>query len=249
MSLKKNNLYLFKPKVKKLKSVDPTHFLFIGNSYLYYGDGIHNHVKRMARSNKEFNKKNNAFMSITMSNGGLHEHSIDSYLTPGKLHIEEPFQVVILQEGSALGWDDDRLILFKKTISEYITKIRKAGGEPVLYMTHAYVKPHPLEDPKMTERLNKIYTEAGNEFNVFVIPVGLAFAEAYNRNREITLHKKFDGTHPSLLGSMLAASTVYASIFGNPIGNKYNYFGEIAENELSFIHRVAKDTVDQFYKD
>ena len=105
----KNDLYVYRPKIKSLKKSDPTHFLFIGNSYLYYGDGVHNHVKRMARLDKGFNSKKNAFMSITISNGGLHEHSLESYLTPGKLHINDPFNVVILQEGSALGWDGNRV--------------------------------------------------------------------------------------------------------------------------------------------
>ena len=36
-----------KPAVTKLKVENPTHLLFIGNSYLYYGDSLHNHVRRM----------------------------------------------------------------------------------------------------------------------------------------------------------------------------------------------------------
>ncbi len=245
--IKKNDFYTYKSKVKTLKNLDSTHFLFIGNSYLYYGDGVHNHVKRMARLNKVFNAKNNAFMSITISNGGLHEHSLESYLTPGKLHIKEPFDVVILQEGSALGWDKDREILFKKTISEYSKKIRKAGGEPVLYMTPAYVKPHDMANDGMTDRLNRIYTETANKHDLLVIPVGLAFAEAYRKKENIVLHKDFDGTHPSLLGSILASCTVFASIFGNPIGNKYNYFGKINEEDLNFVQNIAFETVRKYH--
>lgn len=242
----KNDLYVYRPKIKSLKKSDPTHFLFIGNSYLYYGDGVHNHVKRMARLDKGFNSKKNAFMSITISNGGLHEHSLESYLTPGKLHINEPFNVVILQEGSALGWDGNRESLFKNTISDYVRKIREAGGEPVLYMTPAYVKPHELANEGMTDRLNRIYTETANEHDLLVIPVGLAFAEAYKEKNDIELHKDFDGTHPSLLGSILASCTVYASIFGNPIGNQYNYFGKIGKEDLDFIQTIAFETVRKY---
>ena len=36
-----------KPKLTKLKVENPTHLLFVGNSYLYYGDSLHNHVRRM----------------------------------------------------------------------------------------------------------------------------------------------------------------------------------------------------------
>jgi hypothetical protein len=36
------------PQVKSLKGLKPNRILFVGNSYLYYNDSLHNHVKRMA---------------------------------------------------------------------------------------------------------------------------------------------------------------------------------------------------------
>ena len=36
------------PQVKSLKGLKPSRILFVGNSYLYYNDSLHNHVKRMA---------------------------------------------------------------------------------------------------------------------------------------------------------------------------------------------------------
>ena len=38
-------------------------------------------------------------------------------------------------------------------------------------------------------RLNRIYTETANEHDLLVIPVGLAFAEAYKEKNDIELHK------------------------------------------------------------
>ena len=35
------------PVVKAPQVDTPTHVLFVGHSYLYYGDSIHNHVQRM----------------------------------------------------------------------------------------------------------------------------------------------------------------------------------------------------------
>lgn len=35
------------PQVKTLKGLKPNRILFVGNSYLYYNDSLHNHVKRM----------------------------------------------------------------------------------------------------------------------------------------------------------------------------------------------------------
>ena len=35
-------------QIKSLKGLKPNRILFVGNSYLYYNDSLHNHVKRMA---------------------------------------------------------------------------------------------------------------------------------------------------------------------------------------------------------
>lgn len=236
-----------KPAVSKLKVANPTHLLFIGNSYLYYGDSLHNHVRRMAIAARIQPKKKMKYKSATISGSALHDHNIDSYLEPGKLRVKQPFQVVIMQGGSAVGWSKKRPPVFKKTAAEFAGKIRAAGGEPVLYMTHAYVKPHKRVDPGMTETLARIYTETGNAVGALVIPVGLAFAEAYQRNPEIKLHKPFDGSHPNLLGTILAANTVYAAIYGSPVGNPYDYFGKISKQDLAFVQQVAQDTTTKYY--
>ena len=133
------------------------------------------------------------------------------------------------------------------TVAEFAEKIRAAGGEPVLYMTQAYVKPHKRVDPGMTDKLNQIYTEAGNANNALVIPVGLTFAEAYKRKPDASFHKPFDGSHPNLLGTYLAAATVYASLYGDPVGNPYDYFGKISKDDMAFLRQVAQDTVTKYY--
>ena len=61
------------------------------------------------------------------------------------------------------------------------------------------------------------------------------------------LHKSFDGSHPSLLGTILAANTVYAAIYGSPVGNPYDYFGQIDRADLAFLQQVAQDTVTKYY--
>jgi lysophospholipase L1-like esterase len=235
------------PVVKKPAVENPARLLFVGNSYLYYGDSVHNHVRRMAIEAGLISAKDAKYKSATISGSALHDHNIDSYLEPGKLRVDDPFQVVILQGGSALGWSKKRPPEFKKTVAEFAAKIRAAGGEPVLYMTHAYVAPHKRTDPGMTAVLDQIYTETGNANNALVIPVGLAFAEAYARKPEVKLHKGFDGSHPSLLGTILAANTVYAALYGSPVGNAYDYFGEIGKEDLAFLQQVAQDTVTKYY--
>jgi len=237
-----------KPTVKRLSTPNPTHILLIGNSYLYYGDSVHNHVRRMVDAAGVHKERDLKYKSVTIGGGALHDHVIDSYLELGKLRVKGPFQVVILQGGSALGWSKKRPAVFKATVAEFAAKIRAAGAEPVLYMTHAYVAPHKRVDPGMTAKLEEFYVEAGNANGALVIPVGLAFAEAYKRRPDGRFHKDFDGSHPNLLGTYLAAATVFASIYGqSPVGNSYDYFGEISKEDAAFLQQVAWDTVTRFY--
>ena len=112
------------PTVKKFAVESPTHLLFVGNSYLYYGDSMHNHVRRMVIEAGLHTRKELKYKSATISGSALHDHNIDSYLEPGKLRVKKPFQVVILQEGSALGWSKKRPAVFKESVAALPRKSR-----------------------------------------------------------------------------------------------------------------------------
>jgi len=238
------------PSVKRLKVEKPQRLLFVGNSYLYYGDSVHNHVRRMVAAAGIYPEQQirRGYKSATISGSALFDHNIDSYLEPGKLRVTKPFQVVILQGGSALGWSRKRPAKFMETVAEFSRKIAAAGGETALYMTHAYVEPHKRVDPDMIRTLERLYVEAGNANGALVIPVGLAFAEAYKRRPGIKLHKSYDGSHPDLIGTYLAACVVFASLYGqSPVGNTYDYYGKIDKEMAAFLQKVADDTVRKFY--
>ena len=236
------------PSVKALTNASPTHVLFVGNSYLYYGDSLHNHVRRMVIAAGINTAKGLKYKSAMISGSALHDHNIDSYILNDKLRVKKPFDVVILQEGSALGWSKKRPGVFKNTATEFAAKIAAAGGETALYMTHAYVAPHKRFDPAMTATLAKHYTEVGNAVDALVIPVGLAFEEAYRQRPDLQLHKTFDGSHPNLMGTYLAAATVFASLYGqSPVGNPYDYYGQIDKGMAMFLQEVAQKTVTEYY--
>jgi hypothetical protein len=100
----------------------------------------------------------------------------------------------------------------------------------------------------MINDIASLYIEAGNEIGALVILVGLAFEEAYRRKHNIKLHKAFDGSHSDFAGTYLASAPVFASIYGiSPVGNNYDYYGEIEADTLLFLQTVAQDTVTKFY--
>ncbi|MGH6621729.1 MAG: DUF4886 domain-containing protein [Alphaproteobacteria bacterium] len=236
------------PTVKPAAADTPKRVLFVGNSYLYYGDSLHNHVRRMAAAVDAKNEKQYRYKSATISGSALHHHNIAAYLESGKLGIKEPFEVVVLQGGSGSVSSDERRGAFAATVADFDKEIKKHGARTALYMTHAYVKPHKKADPNMIRDIEKLYVETGNKVGALVIPVGLAFEEAYKQRPDMKLHKQFDGSHPDLIGTYLAACVVFASLYDrSPVGNPYDYYGAIDKDTALFLQKVADKTVRGFY--
>ena len=51
----------------------------------------------------------------------------------------------------------------------------------------------------------------------------------------------------TLLGTILGAYTVYATLYGkSPVGNTYNFHGQIGAEDAAFLQQVADDTVKAF---
>jgi hypothetical protein len=239
------------PLVKAPQVDTPTRVLFVGNSYLYYGDSVHNHVLRMAvAGDPSLEKKldNSTYKSATIGGAALAHHNIDHLTKPGQLGVKEPFQLVILQGGSAEPLSAARRARFRETAIAFNKIIIERGGKTALYLNHVYVSPHKDAKPENIDLTADLNISVGNEIGALVIPVGLAFEEAYRRRPGIKLHKE-DGTHPDLIGTYLAACTVYASVYGkSPVGNKYDYFGKIDREMATFLQQVAADTVKKFYE-
>jgi len=236
------------PEVTSPQVDSPTRVLFVGNSYMYYNDSLHNHVRRLVVAADAELGQALQYKSSTIGGAALSHHNIKHLTTPGQIGVDKPFQLVILQGGSAAPLSQARRRQFRKTVKAFNQVITKRGGKTALYMTHAYVKPHKRASPENIHLTKKLYTTVGNKINALVIPVGLAFEEAYRRRPDLQLHKNFDGSHPNLAGTYLAACTVYASIYGkSPVGNSYDYYGEIDPRTVKFLQQVAADTVREFY--
>ena len=235
------------PKVKAPQVASPTHVLFVGNSYFYYGDSLHNHVQRLVTAGDAALDGKLRYKSATIGGAELSHHSIDHLTTPGRIGVKEPFQLVILQGGSGEPLSEARRAKFRETVIEFDKVIKSRGGRTALYMNHVYVTPHKEAKPANLGLTEDAYVSVANEIDALVIPVALAFEEAYKRKPGIVLHKGFDGSHPELIGTYLAACTVYASVYGkSPVGNKYDYYGKIDKETAAFLQQVAWDTVKKF---
>jgi len=63
------------------------------------------------------------------------------------------------------------------------------------------------------------------------------------------LQKHYDGSHPDLIGTYLAACVTCAALYKkSPICNPYDYYGSIDKEMATFLQTVAWDTVQKFYR-
>ena len=83
------------------KNNEPRTILFIGNSYLYYGDSLHNHFKRMAEEYLEDYDGSASVKSATIGGSRLKHHDVERLIMPKAISSIEKFDLVILQGGSS----------------------------------------------------------------------------------------------------------------------------------------------------
>lgn len=232
------------PALAQEAPVAPTQVLFVGNSYLYYNDSLHNHVLRLARQAHGDAAPAYRFRSITISGGSLAHHPIAHYLTPGAVGYDQPFDLVILQGHSAAALSEARTASFRAAVAEAAPLVAAHGARLALFMTQAYGPTHKDFAPDNIDRIAALYAETAAEHGAVLLPVGLAFEEARRRRPDLPLLKSFDDSHPTLEGSYLAAATVMAALYGrSPVGLGYDYFGALDAETIGFLQQVAADVV------
>ena len=217
----------------------PKSILFVGNSYLYYNDSMHNHVEELM---EDFYKGETIVTkSATIGGSRLHNHDIDHLLIPENLQRDEQIEMVIMQGGSGEVVNEKSQRKFIETAVNYSNKAREKGVTPALYMTHAYTEADYRFEPNLINKIKKTYFEAGAKSKALVIPVGMAYERAYEQNPSIKLHHP-DGTHPGMLGTYLGACVIFAFVTNeSPIGIDYDYLGRVSEKDKRFLQTIAWD--------
>lgn len=242
-----------RPVLKELGMVNPASAIYIGNSFYYYNNSLHNHVgKFIAQGMPGFKHR---ATSVTISGSGFDWHDVDSYFRPNAIgsysfaagnkvvfnKLDKLFDVAIMMDCSQCPLHPQLKGAFKDFAQKNSGIVRKHGALPVLFMSWAY-----QDVPTMTEELSEEYTKAGNANNAFVIPAGLAFARSIRQKPELNLYVE-DKRHPSLAGSYLAAATVYASLFKkSPEGLAYN--PGLPPETARHLQTVAWETVQDYYR-
>jgi len=254
LSISTNVMAETRPKVLTVAPEAPTSAIFIGNSFFYYNNSLHGHVRLLTTSLEPTRKFGG--VSVTISGSGFDWHDVNSYFRPEAIggYSFDPnnnvvfntpgqklFDIAIMMDCSQCPVHPKLQTVFRDYAKKHSDTVRKHGARPVFFMSWAYA-----DKPEMTEQLAEAYTKAANDNGAFVIPAGLAFARSIAKRPDIDLYAP-DKRHPSIAGTYLSAATVYASLFkASPVGAKYaaGLDPVIAQH----LQVVAWDTVQDYFK-
>jgi len=240
------------PKVLDSGVARPDSAIFIGNSFFYYNNSLHNHLSRLlAAADPTYQLR---ITSVTISGSGANWHDVESYFRPNALGMysfdadnnivfnkfDRLFDLAIMMDCSQCPIHPQLQAAFYEYSKKHSDTVRRHGAKPVFFMSWAYA-----DKPEMTAQLAQAYTKAANDNEAFVIPAGLAFARALQQRPSLVLHAA-DKRHPSMAGTYLAASTVYGALFKkSPEGLKYT--AGLDEGTAKFLQTVAWETVQDYF--
>lgn len=243
-----------KPAVTSLGPDFPKSEIFIGNSFFYYNNGLPDHVRKLERAADPAHDRDYRVTMVTIGGSGLNWHDVESYFRAegiGAYSFDDQNNVVFNPPGkmfdAAVMMDCSQCPIHPKlrgAFADFAKKdseiVRNHDAKPIFFMSWAYA-----DKPEMTAGLAEAYTVIGNANNALVIPAGLAFARAREKQPELNLYAS-DRRHPSLAGTYLAACTSFAALTGrSPVGNAYH--SDLDAPTAAFLQQVAWDTVQSYY--
>lgn len=237
--------------------------LFVGNSYTYF-----NNLPQLLAGLAASAKPSQMIETEMVTVGGATLKLLWSGGKPQTALASGKWDYVVLQEQSTLGLA--RVVdgipqigdpkNFHDSVRLIVPEIKKAGAKPLLYMTWAR-KDSPDKQPLLTEA----YQSIGKELGDTVAPVGLAWQAALKARPNLELHVA-DKSHPTPVGSYLAACVFYATLFGKSpeglatriTGTVIDHMGKagdsqgelvnLSKEDAAFLQKIAWDTVQQSRK-
>ncbi len=205
--------------LQDLTSQDRIEVLFIGNSYTS-SNGLPDIFERMARS-----AGYRVRVAMVAPGGWTLTDHLQSTETLEKIRGTE-WEFVVLQEQSVIpSRVDTREQQMYPAVRQLHDEIKAVGADTILFMTWGRRNGLPSEGHRdftsMQAALETGYVKIGNELNLTIAPVGVAWWLGLRSAPQLDLWVE-DGSHPNREGTYLAACVLYAVIFGqSPEGIGY----------------------------
>lgn len=244
------------PAATAASRTPPQSMLWLGNSFFYYNNSMHNHVGNLLRASSE-GRRGWRQTSATISGSGLNWHDLEAHFTPGGMGsysfnaknevvfnvgeraLPKLFEAVLMMDCSQCPVHPQLSALFEQSVAKNSAIAREHGAEPILFMSWAY-----QDVPAMTATLADAYVNAGAAHQLRVVPAGLAFARSIAKRPDVNLYAP-DKRHPSPAGTYLAAATVVAAVYRvSPVGNTYT--AGLPADVAAHLQAIAAETSRDF---
>ncbi|MDE2364513.1 MAG: hypothetical protein KGM42_17690 [Hyphomicrobiales bacterium] len=243
-----------KPDVAAPSTGAPAFAMYVGNSFFYYNNGLPSYVTKLADGMPADGRQPMSGTMVTIGGSGFDWHDMESYFRPhaiGYYHFDKdnvivfnrrnkPYDAVIMMDCSQCPIHPQLAKVFVDYAKKNAEIARKHDVEPILFMSWAY-----KDKPDMIEGLSEAYTKAGNENHELVIPAGLAFARVIKERPDLELYQP-DKRHPALIGTYLAAATVFAALTGKS-AEPSSYTAGIDQDLARYLRDAAWRAAQDYY--
>ena len=202
--------------------------LFIGNSYTYFND-LPGTLQAMAKAGNVAVE----VRSVVAGGATLEQH----WNERGTVDLirRGAWDFVVLQEQSLLPIQRPRDLI---TYGTHFGKvIRASKARPVLYLTWSR-----KGRPTAQDSLNRAYLQLAREIGATIVPVGPAWRELERLDGSVDLYAE-DGSHPSPLGSLVAASAFHRVLFGTLPTASFAAGAAATPRTLALVQRAVEAAV------
>jgi len=213
--------------------------LFIGNSYTFTNDmpGIFANLAKAGGHLVE--------VQVEASGGwGLTDH-VASADTLTALQSRKWDYVIIQERSQNPAVPYSRTNFMYPAARSLVAQTRANGARPIFFVTWGYRDGSPdiglSNYVSMQAAVDQGYLAIAQELNVTLAPVGDAWYNALKASSPPELWQE-DGSHPTVIGSYLAANVFYATIFlESPVG--LDYRGGLSSEQAGQMQEVAAKVV------
>jgi hypothetical protein len=195
--------------------------LFVGNSYTYVND-LPKMVSQLAAADgRRLEAETDAPGGMTLVQHSKNAHTVE------RIQKGHWNWVVLQDQSQTPAFPAQQLqTAFYPGVRTLNTAVLAAGAKPLLYMTWGHKDGDPGNFPRdnytaMQLRLRHGYENIARPLSIRVAPVGLAWQSVVGEQPALALWQG-DGSHPTPIGTYLAACVIYQCLFNrSPVGNTF----------------------------